>query len=894
MEKYWIFIVLILATWISFIFATEYGSIAGRVFDEETNEPLENARVWVEHTKCAAKTNEHGYYYIHSIRTGTYRISLTAPGYAMITHVGVRIESGKSTALDFYTHGIILATPMLTFDQPHTKSLRTATFNYKDIVGSSATDPIELIRLLPGIITSEYGSHLRGGTSDDITYYVDGLIMMWPHMMGWQHISIPLSAIEEISLQSGSIEARYGETRAGIVNIVTRQAGARHAARIHYSTDEIFSGDKLNFGYNRYDVIASGPLEANISYFFSGDYVFNDAFQEAKYRITSPRTDYHGYGKLTYQIPNARGQLSLSGFRAREQYVRWSPYIEPGNTFKYFDQRPMTRTKYWYGMAALDYRFSSKNLTSLRIDVDHFDRCYGNRDYTWEEENGHSWYNDYRFKAEHLIPYLLDEEWQGQNYLTIRDILVDSMMTYHNEAQNRGAAALRNNPWGIEGRLYTYGDYWVWSYSQNNNIQACLEINQYFNRYFKLKSGIHFIKYDIRYYNNPTAWYDFPLWDYYLCEPYRIDGYLEHNLYHRNVSATVGVRLDYFHPNTESRIDTTPFIVDTLENPSFTISPRLNINIPIMNRLKINFDYGHYVRVYYRYKTTFRRPFTYRTTVYGLSADYNFLHDLAVGLDLYYKKHNDWLQDKSNEYDYNIYGTCEYDDYVGVMGMQLDLYAKLSSYTSLVVAYNLQYAYGSNFYWYYGYYYPSDTTETVAPADFDERHQIRVQLQYQLPSGFSFGLLRDSKAALTFFYGSGQPFTPMDWAGNYLGDKNSERMPGYWNVDLKFTRCFGVGPTRLVLTALVRNLFNTGQIFDVYNTTGDPDDPGYPLPSVGQFSYISILNETYSPQADFNHDGLMTAVERRDDYADAIQALYQDPTNYGSPLRVRLGIGIEL
>jgi hypothetical protein len=134
----------------------------------------------------------------------------------------------------------------------------------------------------------------------------------------------------------------------------------------------------------------------------------------------------------------------------------------------------------------------------------------------------------------------------------------------------------------------------------------------------------------------------------------------------------------------------------------------------------------------------------------------------------------------------------------------------------------------------------------------------------------------------------------VDLAGNYIGDKNSERMPGYWNVDMKFTRRFSVGPTRLVLTALARNLFNTRQILNVYDATGEPDDPGYPLPSVDQFSYVSILNERYSPQADFNHDGLMTATERRDDYVGAIGDLHQDPTNYGSPLRVRLGIGIEL
>jgi hypothetical protein len=888
------FILLTFIVLTSFISAGEYGSITGRISDKVTNLPLIGAKVKIENTEITAEADEHGEFLIPYVRAGIYaRITGAVLGFFPLTYVNVRVVPGHTTYLNYELPAQSLDYYSLIQNTPISKDIHMHLVSYHEIERSPAVKLDELFPTMPGIVTSDRGLHLCGGTSDDITYYVDGLIFMWPYITGWQPIPIPLSAVEQLSLQSSGIEAEYGEMRAGIVNMVTRQAGTRHAAKIQYFTDEIIPSDKFNFGYNNYNISLSGPLSANLGYFLSGDLLFSDAFQQAKYKIPSPRKDYHGYGKLTYRLPNARGQLSLSGFRAREQWVRWSPYIEPGNNLKYFDQQPMTRTKYWYGMAALDYRFSSKNLTSLRIGIDHFDRCYGNRDYAWEEENGHSWYDDYRFKAEHLIPYLLDEQWQEQNSVSIRNILVDSMMMYHSESHNRGLLALRANPWGVEGLFYTYGDYRVWSYSQHDNIQARLDMNQYFNRYYTLKSGIHFIRYNNRFYSNPLAWHDAPLWDYYLWEPYRIDGYIQNNVSYKNVSTKFGLRLDHFNPNSEPLIDTTLLIPDTTESePSLKISPRLGIYLLMWASLKLGVNYEHYLRVYHRYAPL--RPMTYRTTAYRFSANYDISRDLIIGCNIYYLRHNDWIQIKNDEYEYNLYGDLEYEDYVGVIGMQIDLRSQPMKYLTLNIAYNLQSAYGSNVYWWQGHYnYQPPQFPEVVPADFDERHHLRMELHLALPPHREFKLFKSFTSSLFLALRSGQPYTPVDLRGNQIDNKNSGRIPGYWNVDWKIARRFRIRRANLVLSALILNLFNTRQVIDTYNTTGDPDDHGDPLPSIDQFTYTAMSNNRYSPQADLNHDGLITPVEARDAYIGALEDLYSDPTNYAYPMRIQFGIAIE-
>lgn len=118
-------------------------------------------------------------------------------------------------------------------------------------------------------------------------------------------------------------------------------------------------------------------------------------------------------------------------------------------------------------------------------------------------------------------------------------------------------------------------------------------------------------------------------------------------------------------------------------------------------------------------------------------------------------------------------------------------------------------------------------------------------------------------------------------------------MPGYTNIDLKFKKIVPVSPAKLVFTGLVYNLLNTRQIVEVYGTTGKPDDHGNLVPSVSQFGYISITSPHYSPQADYNHDGLISPVEMKRAFIDARTDYYLDPTNYNGPFRIQLGIGIE-
>lgn len=860
-----------------FLFGVEYGTITGKVIDGSTGRPIIGADVVIDLTNMGAPTDTNGEFNIQHVPADTYTVIAGCIAYVPRQYDNIVVNGGDTIVLQFslssveiivHGHPVIAVRPMMIFSETQSVHIITA----EEIERLPVTTIDEIIELQPGVTKSDFGIHIRGGDVDEIVYYFDGIATKVPYT-DWQYNNLNLPAIEAIEIISGGFDVEYGDVHSGIVNIFTKRSGNRHRTNFYYLGDEIFSGDKLNFGYNQYNFSLGGPIPMvpRLRYFFSGELMFTDAFQEALYKIPSSRNDYHIHGNIAYIFPNARGKLTISGFKSREQYVVWSPYSEPGNDFKYFNNRPMTRTKNWIASAALDYMLGPKTLTSLKIGVTHFDRAYGNRDYDWEEEHDRKWYDDYRFKAEHLINYLLDEDYRAEHNIIVADILIDSLVQYHEEMTVRGVNALRNSPYGIEGIFYTYGDDRYWTYWHNNDIQVRFKLIHSLGKFHELKTGIDFFRYDIKYYSNELPWFYNPFWSYFERTPYKFAGYLQDKMNVGRVIARVGVRGDYFNPGIANEIPIVyPLQFDSLldDSSSFKISPRIGISLWVTNRMKLRFNYGHF----YQFKPDISIELQ-KATMFEFGYEHQLLLDMLFGLTAYVKNSEDY---------YNIHG------------LEFILHKRMWAFWSLTMSYNLQYAKGpSSWYPGWGYYDPpSEPQPTEYWLDYDERHTFKVILNFEFPHDY-FLPLQNFGNSITVQYHSGQPYTLENLLGYQIDDTNSSRMPGYWNVDWKFSRRVKIGPTNLVFTGLINNLFNTTQIIDVYNTTGEPDDHGDPDPGIGQFSYISISSPFYSPQADYNHDGLITPVEFQKEYITARNDLYDDHTNYNNGFRMRLGVGIE-
>ncbi|UCG92619.1 MAG: TonB-dependent receptor [candidate division WOR-3 bacterium] len=908
------------------LFGADYGRITGRVIDSETNEPLIGADVIVENTELGAATDENGEYTVLYVPAGTYKVVSSYISFDPYTFTNVVVNADQTTLLNFRLRPTVIEVqgitavaerPMVVISQTQTGRAVTS----QEMARLPVTTINQVITLQAGVAQDMLGTHLRGGRIDEILYFVDGIATKNANF-GLQSSFVAPSAVEEVTMVSGGFDAEYGDALSGVVNIITKEGGAKHSGNIRWLTDEMFSGmRKLDFGYNLYDFTLGGPLPftPRLRYFLSGELWLTDSYHEALYFIPAPRQEYRAQARLAYHFPNAKGKVTVSAHNERRQYVLWGVGTRTNRyRIKYFDQRPMQRWKNSIFSGTFNYMATEKTLFSVKLGMTQNERFYGNRDYAWEAENDRQWYEDYRAFAEHLFPLLLNEDDRLEAGLTLRDVLVDSLLEYHEDYTNLGEEAIRNSPYAREGYFMTAGDYRLWQYIHNSDYQGRLDVTHSIGRVHEFKSGLDVTQYNIEYFLNTLPFDANPFWDYYNKKPMKIGYYFQDKMDFQGLIARLGFRIDYFHAKALTFETPEDFLDNTLieSDPTFKISPRIGFSLPVTDRMKLRFNYGHYYQfpnfddMYTTNDTGLIRLAIVRgnqnvgnvileaqkTVMYELGIENQFSDDIAVGFTAYFKDIYDLTQLREVPAIPTAYFKYFNVDYGNVKGFELSLQKRMSNMWALGLNYTLQFAKGtaSNAQeWYQDYYFYQISVPVIDYwLDFDERHTINANVDFELPKDFFFVPLQEFISSFVFSYHTGQPYTPEDLDGNRTGDENSARMPGWWNVDVNFSRRVSFGPLKVTFSGLIENLFNTEQVTNVYPTTGDPMNHGDPEPRLSQFSSLSILSSRYSPQGDFNHDGLMTREERKEDYMLAISDYYRDPRNYFNGFRMRFGVGI--
>jgi outer membrane receptor protein involved in Fe transport len=210
----------------SLIYAGTTGKIAGRVIDKDTGSPLPGVNILVKGTYLGGATDLDGFYTILNVPPGLHTVEASMIGYATVTLNEVRVYIDQTTPLD-----IEMNTESLEMDAVVIVAQRDII--KKDVSSSViAIDPEEITTLpvssLEAIVGLQAGVEeglvIRGGGADELLLQVDGVTLRDPRNN--QPISsIPLSSIQEVSIERGGFNAEYGEVRSGLVNIVSREGG---------------------------------------------------------------------------------------------------------------------------------------------------------------------------------------------------------------------------------------------------------------------------------------------------------------------------------------------------------------------------------------------------------------------------------------------------------------------------------------------------------------------------------------------------------------------------------------------------------------------------------------------------------------------------------------------
>jgi len=216
-----LFIIFILS---SFIFAGTTGKISGQITDSETGDPLPGVNVFLEGTALGAATDVDGFYYILNVPPTTYNMVVSYIGYADHTVKQVVAEIDLTTTVNLALKSEILTTDAVVV-------IAERDLIQKDVAASQRSITSEQIEALPftsvsQVVGMEAGVssnlEIRGSSASEVLFLVDG-ISFRDDRNNRPITTIPLSAVQEISVQSGGFGAEFSNVRSGVVNVVTKE-----------------------------------------------------------------------------------------------------------------------------------------------------------------------------------------------------------------------------------------------------------------------------------------------------------------------------------------------------------------------------------------------------------------------------------------------------------------------------------------------------------------------------------------------------------------------------------------------------------------------------------------------------------------------------------------------
>ncbi|NCX34840.1 MAG: TonB-dependent receptor, partial [Proteobacteria bacterium] len=170
----------------SSIFSQNFGSLTGKVIDNETGFPLEGATIVVEDSNFFAVSDQNGFFQILDLPTISYNITASFIGFKSQTKFNIIVKSVGNQSLDYTLNPLsdILDEVILT-ESPFKTSietpLSTQTFSAVEIetYPGGNNDITRVIQSLPGISPSVGGFRndiiIRGGGPNETVYYIDGI-----------------------------------------------------------------------------------------------------------------------------------------------------------------------------------------------------------------------------------------------------------------------------------------------------------------------------------------------------------------------------------------------------------------------------------------------------------------------------------------------------------------------------------------------------------------------------------------------------------------------------------------------------------------------------------------------------------------------------------------------
>ncbi len=849
------------------------GKIAGTVMDAGTNEPLIGVNVIIEGWPMGAATDTDGDYYIINVPPGIYSITASFLGYATETKVEVGVNVDRTSRVDFKMKVAAIEGEAVTVEAERPLIRKDLTASMTEVGGeeitlSPAENLQEQIRQQRGVLigVADLGKsgfrfintpgdelHLRGGRENETAFMIDGMSVTDPFWGGSDYVqNTSASSITEMSTLAGTFNAEYGNAMSGVINVIAKEGTGTYHGHFSSYTDQ-FGVEDWDRGTSQNELSLSGPVipgNENLTLFLNGQNRATDGYLNG------------------YIFPN--------WVDSRGEDVNPVTGIPNGSAEKVsLDQQVL-----WNGMAKLNWRISPRiKLSTFAVYNDIRKAFYQH----WFK------YNPEGSPFEHSKDLMLNLNWvhtlspstfyeagisrqKKTRFLGVFDSWDDYMVVLEDSDPS--------------GNWSVTGEDWTWQNDNSETYEGRFSISSQINKIHLIKTGVSYRKLsltsDSRNPNERGIFYT-----NYERNPYEFAAYIQDKMEFSQIGMILnaGLRFEMWNADSPYWVDITKlFDMELKDTETKTeISPRLGVSYPIAETAAFHFAYGHFYQfpkytLLYQGQRELTNPedkfwndpnlLDWRGELYNPMLEMNdfrlananmepektvsyeagvqtkVTQDVAVDVTAFYREMSNlvgerWVLEAASgaglRYSDNY-------DYGNAKGVEVVINKRYSHYFSLRANYTFSKAL---------------VTSSTPWAQIQIQNPIfrTYNANWDRPHAFSFDLFigKPENWGMSIFgnFQSGLPYS-------IRVEPNTERMPYIGTVDMRLSKTFKFFGFKETVFVRVLNLFDRKNIYYVYEQSGKPDLP------LGLDRNERNLN------------------------------VYNDPSNYGPPREVRLGVSIDI
>jgi len=876
------------------------GKIAGIVVDTDTGDPLMGVNVIIRDSYWGAATDENGQFFIINVAPGTYDISASSIGYAMLTIENVSVNVNSTSNLEFRLKSSVLKGEEIVVQADRISAKKDQTGSIRHVSSDQiSTLPVENIGAVVNMQAGVVDGHFRGGRSTEVSYLIDGIQV--DDSFGGQNstVEVEAEAIQNLEVITGTFNAEYGRAMSGVVNAVTKDGSKKLEGSVSLDYGNYYTGNSDIFEgleaseINRnqdYKIQLSGPIIGQSLTFF------------ANYRYQLNKNHLNGIRRF-----NVDDYSLFIGDQSQ-----W--YTEATGDSAYV---PMNNSENISFMGKLTFNRKGNFKTSLMYSI--------NQD-LWRSYNHSFRFNPDGIGADHrrtdmlalslnhmLSPKLFYEiklsNLENNYGWYVYEDPTDSNYIHHIYLENTGTSFFTGGQQKDHTRR-TLTDQSIkfdinWQMNNNHNIKtgAVYTLHSIDNKYSAIRNAYDGDPLENTSVLNENGTISFPYYqatilpdssvysDIYEVSPLEYSVYIQDKMEFNEMVINMGLRYDYFDPqsvypsdlrNPANQLNLPDSMMSSYLNAEaqYQISPRLGLAYKLSDAAVLRFSYGHFFQMpplYALYQNhAFRiSPSDYETTLgnsqlkaektvtYEIGLWQEVTQNIGVEVALYYRDIYDLLSTRIiSTYNQIEYGLYTNKDYGNARGLELKLDISYGAFFSNL-NYTLQYTRGIADNPTQTFTRAGDSMDPITrliPMPWDQRHTLNIT------AGYNTGRYG---ATMTAYYGSGSPYTfspiqesPLARVNLY---PNNDTEPASYSLDMNGfykIRIFKGVDTRL--TFAVYNLLDRLNPAWVYGATGQP--------------YTDIVRES-------------DILNHRSNFS-TIYDVIQNPAMYSAPRYLKLGLGV--